>query len=566
MAAHTPPGPVRFGVLCHGTNLARWQVQILEHLVAVPRVQLAAVIVGEPQPTSKLDLLKAPRRKRLLFDVHRQFQARPRQTQSVDASALLANATHRSVEVERRGRWSEYLLEPDLEWIRDQNLDFLLRFGFGILRGDVLDAARYGIWSYHHDDERRYRGGPPCFWEVARGDPASGVILQRLTERLDGGIVLRRGRFPTERSLGANMDRVYGSSVRWPAALAHALASGEPWVLELLEGGPSPTDAPIYHAPGNLRMAGYLARQAGRAIHWPLWQATQHPQWSIGLVDAPAEALLERETVGEVKPLLDVGRHGFYADPFAVEEDGVLHVLYENLDHRINQATISAATVEGDSTQVVERDVFPVGAHQSYPYLFQDGGETYCVPETASLRRVPLYRAIELPHRWEFVTDLLPGRAIYDATLFRHGSRWWMAGADADLDGHADSQLCLWYADSLEGEWTPHPRNPVAIDCIGARPAGPPFMAGDRLVRPAQDCSDGYGRRVVFQEIQDLSPASFRETPLGTLGPEPGSRFPHSLHTVCPVGDRTLVDVKRHAFVPRAFGRIVRSRLPGARG
>jgi len=44
----------------------------------------------------------------------------------------------------------------------------------------------FGVWSWHHGDEDKYRGGPPAFWEIVNADPVTGALLQRLTERLDG--------------------------------------------------------------------------------------------------------------------------------------------------------------------------------------------------------------------------------------------------------------------------------------------------------------------------------------------------------------------------------------------
>jgi hypothetical protein len=47
-------------------------------------------------------------------------------------------------------------------------------------------AGSAGSASFHHDDEIRYRDGPPAFWEISRWDPHTGVLLQRVTERFDG--------------------------------------------------------------------------------------------------------------------------------------------------------------------------------------------------------------------------------------------------------------------------------------------------------------------------------------------------------------------------------------------
>jgi methionyl-tRNA formyltransferase len=76
--------------------------------------------------------------------------------------------------------------------IRAHQLDFILKFAYGIIRGEVFSAARYGIWSYHHDDEEKYRGGPPWFWEILQGDPVTGAMLQWINTTLDGGVVLEK--------------------------------------------------------------------------------------------------------------------------------------------------------------------------------------------------------------------------------------------------------------------------------------------------------------------------------------------------------------------------------------
>ena len=68
--------------------------------------------------------------------------------------------------------------------------DVAIRFGFGILKGDVLDAPEHGVLSFHHGDLREYRGMPCGFWEFLNDEETGGVTLQRLTETLDGGEVV----------------------------------------------------------------------------------------------------------------------------------------------------------------------------------------------------------------------------------------------------------------------------------------------------------------------------------------------------------------------------------------
>ena len=64
------------------------------------------------------------------------------------------------------------------------------------LRGEILHAARYGVWAYHHGDPEQYCGGPPYFWEVYEDNLISGAASQRLTDDPDAGRYLYKGSLP----------------------------------------------------------------------------------------------------------------------------------------------------------------------------------------------------------------------------------------------------------------------------------------------------------------------------------------------------------------------------------
>src|SRR5207248_2900253 len=80
----------------------------------------------------------------------------------------------------------------DIKRIREFDVDVFIRLRFGVLSGDILNVARYGIWSFLHADNRISRGGPPGFWEVFYNLPVTGSTLQILSENPDGGKVICR--------------------------------------------------------------------------------------------------------------------------------------------------------------------------------------------------------------------------------------------------------------------------------------------------------------------------------------------------------------------------------------
>src|SRR4029077_11227797 len=90
------------------------------------------------------------------------------------------------------------------------------------------------------------------------------------------------------------------------------------------------------------------------------------------------------------------------------------------------------------------------------------------------------------------------------------GDLWWLFAA-APPPLHT-SVLHAYYAPAIGGPWSPHANTPLKRDAASARPAGRPFTIGDRVYRPAQDCSVTYGGAVSVMEIETLTPATFRET------------------------------------------------------
>jgi hypothetical protein len=182
----------------------------------------------------------------------------------------------------------------------------------------------------------------------------------------------------------------------------------------------------------------------------------------------------------------------------------------------------------------------------SYPYLLEEKGEIYCVPETAQAGEIGLYRAEEFPRRWEKAATLVSNFAGRDNTIFRYGGRWWLLSAYAD--DYPWYGLFIWYARELRGPWIPHLANPVKLDAISSRPAGTPFRHAGNLYRPAQDCSRTYGGRIVLNRIMRLTPTEFEEQQASVIEPDLKGPYPDGLHTISAWGDMTLVDGKCFKF------------------
>lgn len=259
--------PLRFGVMCTGTRFPAWQARSITALLASDRVTPELLIVdagGAPvSPSARMKKLAlktrrlAQRRGRLWPLYERAVIRRSVAERPVDLSGALSDVPVIRCAPIRRGKYSQYFSTGDIELIRSFDLDFILRFAFEIIRGDILTAARYGVWSFHHGDETKYRGSPAAFWEIVNHDPVTGSMLQRLTERLDAGIVLRRSTFKTiPHSWIENRDQVRLESAEWPALVCNEIRSGTAECY--INAEPSATDAPIMLRPRARELARYL--------------------------------------------------------------------------------------------------------------------------------------------------------------------------------------------------------------------------------------------------------------------------------------------------------------------
>jgi hypothetical protein len=203
----------------------------------------------------------------------------------------------------------------------------------------------------------------------------------------------------------------------------------------------------------------------------------------------------------------------FYADPILVPDGERLWLFMEDADRASGKAVIRCAEVRADGSLGASHVVLECDYHLSYPFVFRRDGAWFMLPETSANRTIELWRAIEFPWHWKLDRVLFSDVTAVDATLLEHQGRLWLFAGMGE-GGAAQDELFAFHADSLDGEWRPHPRNPVVSDVRYARPAGPFFREGGLLYRPGQDCSGDYGSSVWIHRVDRLDEDAYVETPV----------------------------------------------------
>ena len=575
---------LRFGVLCDARRLQRWQVKCLEDLARLPGVEPAALLIrshsgDDPSgrsragPGSSDGAGSGPdsRGGQLFRFLEKLEPASPASWAELPAhlTALPVVDLEPSavvVGIEPSSVAAATALAPECAAaIRSHRLHFILSFSARPAHA-LIDLARYGVWVFEFGDWERFRGSPPGFWEVYRDAALSGAMLARLTPDPDVVIPLRRGNLRTHPfSYPDNRDQLLRRFTHWPAQVCREILHADG---ACLQSAPVRGNPAINTTPCNKGVIRFLCRLSWYILTRGVRSWLEQDHWNVGIIEQPIQDFVRPG--GARKPIRWLpapGKGQFFADPFGVVRAGQLTVFCEYLDYRDGIGTIVAIQPSAPAPKPVPVAIGPhPPVHLSYPLVFEHEGRLLCIPETQGAREVTLYGLERFPDRWVKLTRLIDNAAIVDATLFRHGELWWLAGAsDPGAAAQLGADLHLWYASDITGPWTPHPDNPVKTDVSSARPAGTPFESEGILYRPAQDSSASYGSRVIINRVHTLTPTAFREEPVGFVEPDVDGPYPDGLHTLSSVGQMTLVDGKRLRLAPaefrRVIGRMVRRRL-----
>lgn len=262
-------------------------------------------------------------------------------------------------------------------------------------------------------------------------------------------------------------------------------------------------------------------------------EAKWHVAWRKISPDAATSSHSEILDLSKFRILEDDGQR-YFADPFVFIHEGTTHVFIEEFPKATGKGIISHFTLNDDGTPSPITVVLQTEIHLSYPYVFAHEGHIYMLPKSSAAGGLELYRAKRFPFEWQKVSRLIEG-SFHDATPFQHEGRWWIAASTKSLQSSSWDGLSLFYADALTGPWKPHRLNPVFIDARAARPGGALWRdAAGRLIRPAQDCTGGYGSKLTLRAISTLKPGAFEEETIGVLefGGQTGILGPHTLSRV----------------------------------
>ena len=367
-----------------------------------------------------------------------------------------------------------------------------------------------------------------------------GVIVQRLSNRLDGGTILAFAR-----------SRVFRHSYRQTLAVARRNSRHLLWqaIDAAVEGRQVAigTGGKNYRLPGFLLSLRFLLLLALSSFRRLLYGAFFEKHWRLSDVEFPGGVPLKG--LLPVRPLPIPGRYVFLADSFYLPDGSIVAEAMRRSDGKGEIVRVS----EDGACRCLSNEP---GRHFSYPFCITADGQSYLLPEVASWSP-PFLQEIS-PDGSFLARHPLAGlehERLVDPTWIRINSTDYIF---AGKPGSEADQLYLWFSKhGIKGPYRAHPKSPVVIDSVRARMGGGFISQNGKLVRVGQDGTGPYGNGVTLCEVLIISEVEYMERPMGQIRVE-GATGPH---TYVARGNRVLYDWYRDRFSALAGMRRLRARF-----
>ncbi len=541
---------LRIGLLIDNNNVPYWIYSMVEEINSSHHSEIVLVVKKKNTKGSDLSILKKARvlRKQLFYTLYckldrRFFISTPNAFALKDLKGIIKCA---ELEVEpNKENLYDMLPAKDIAKIQGHSIDVFIQIGFGTLKGEILQCAKYGVWSYQKGGLQSRRGGPPGVWEVFENETVTSISLQILAEHPDDNRILRTSHSPTDPiSVARTMNSIcWKASSFVPRKLNQLYGLGKERFLQIIDEytiDPVFYSNKLYSVPSNLKTIKGAGSNFWAAIKRRIHGVFYFKQWIL-LYKLEGRHNISKSffQFQRITPPKD----RIWADPFVLYKDNKHFIFIEEMLFSENKGKIAVIEIDNEGNYYDPKVIIENNYHMSYPLLLEEQGELYMLPETGANRTIELYRCIEFPLKWELAKVLIDDIYAKDATLFKHDDKYWMFANVKEVEGvSVHDELFLFYTDNLlKGKWRPHPMNPIVSDVRCARPAGNVFVHNGCIYRPSQNCSKEYGYGMQIREIVTLTEESYSERQVQSIYPN-WAKDLIGTHTLNSHGGLTVID------------------------
>lgn len=536
---------VRIGVMIKNLEeLSNWELRIIQGIINDPKLKLALFIKDgrtKNKETFKEQFTKFISTKnsigqlvlnlQLLIERKLFFKA----FQTIDKSILLQHlSTIDLIKLEPEEHDGiDFFNDEDSNTIAQNNLDVILKFGFNKIEGNILNSANFGIWSLLYADKSGNKFGPIAFWKVLHKEPSIEVSLQQLFLDSVQDKCLDKAYFNCLWSVVNTTDTVLEGSVSLVLKNLRKIYNGTYTLPESIVSANDRYTRPSLYSVFKYTYGFYssLIRKGFKALNIKYF-GVRYQHWTLFL----GKGNFITTDISQLRPV-NQPIDEFWADPFLFQYGNKNYVFFETFCYKTKKGKLSCGIIENDQlTNIV--DVLNLEYHLSYPFIFEEDGEIYLMPETLDNKRLEIYKCIHFPTKWELYTTAFEGEFVADASFYndKEGQKWLFINKKEIPNLRLHSELFIYKVDSLKlNTLVPHTQNPVIIDTRTGRNGGAIFSYNNEIYRPSQRTVEGiYGRALNINKIKELTINSYIEENTMIFEPDfkNGLMSMHHLHQI----------------------------------
>jgi len=368
-----------------------------------------------------------------------------------------------------KGSFSRYITDSSIIKIKNHNFDILFRCCNGILRGEILNSSKLGLFSFHHGDHLAYRGGPAGFWEVYNRESQTHVTFQKLNEELDNGYIVNKIGFQTKQFFLLNQYHIFLQSIHYLDYFLNDI-TGKVNFKSFFNF------SPIYKLPTFLpsfRYLAYVTNQFIVLISTSLFHLKRN-KYKVYYKLSPQSHIangLKTLDLSNSKCLNHDSTNCFVADPFFIHLGERDYCFVEEFDYNDKKGKISVYDL---NKNLKIGDCIIEDFHLSYPNVFTYKDEIYMIPEASASNQVRLYKCVNFPLEWKLERVLISGVKAVDVNIIIDDKVYLIFNIDRTFFDSQLSEMNIFFNNCLlsDHQWISHRQNPIRVNSNGTRNGG----------------------------------------------------------------------------------------------
>lgn len=419
----------------------------------------------------------------------------------------------------------QFCSEHDILRIQKKELDVIINLSNIKLPEPLSKLSKYGIWYFVHSDVSTppiYK--PIAIWELLNKKPEIGASL--FCQRSGKGPIILSQTFACTDHLSYSRNV---NVILWQTfplmitALRNLYLKGEEEFFDA--AGEKYNDTSFISEvikekyPGKRGILKHLSKTVNRKILQVIKSQFYFNQWTLLFyISKDSNSASDISKYTRIVPPKD----RFWADPFLYKKNEKYYVFIEELIYSRKLGELAVMEIDEKGYYTTPQTILKKDYHLSYPFLFEEDGVLFMIPETSNNKDIQLYVCTDFPLKWELVETLMTNVEAVDTTIYKQDDIYWMfTNIKMYKGGSKHNELFLYYSDELTStQWKPHPANPIISDVKQSRPAGSIFKKGEKLIRPAQNCSHYYGYGMNLCEITTLNKEQYHQEIIKQLNPK----------------------------------------------